>query len=226
MVFKHNILGSISILSLLTILWGYALFFAVPEKHQGDVYRILYVHVPSAAAAFLISGILFIQGIISIKKPWSSLLFMGKALGEAGLIFTLLTLVTGSLWGRPTWGVWWTWDARITTTFLLALLYGGYLLVWNHLDSTDTKAKVCGVLGILIAVDVPIIYQSVTWWRTLHQPPSIIRSGGSTMDPEILLTLLACTAATIAVAGWMIAYRTHILKLHHEIHYQALGEFT
>lgn len=221
---RHH-LTSLLMLTGLMLVWGYGIFFAVAEEHQGAIYRILYVHVPAAAAAFIISLALLIQGIMSLKQPQSNWIFTGKALAEVGLLFTSLTLITGSLWGRPTWGVWWSWDARMTTTLLLALLYMGYLLLWNSVTHRDTKVKVCGILAVLIAVDVPIIYQSVTWWRTLHQPPSLFRSQGSTMDLPIQLTLLGCTLMVLGVAGWLTHVRTHTLKLKNTLEQQAFTSF-
>lgn len=221
---RHYLIAVLMLTGLILV-WGYGIFFAVAEKHQGEIYRIIYVHVPAAAAAFTISLALLIQGILSLKCPQSNLILAGKALAEVGLLFTSLTLVTGSLWGRPTWGVWWSWDARMTTTLLLALLYIGYLLLWSSITQRDTKVKVCGILAVLIAVDVPIIYQSVTWWRTLHQPPSLFRPQGSTMDLSIQLTLLACTLMVLSLAGWLTHMRTHILRLKSALEQQAFTHF-
>ena len=216
---------AIALFTSLIAVWWYAIFITTSEKHQGDVYRILYIHVPAAATAFITSFGLMIQGVLSLRQPQSHWIFVGKALAEVGLLFTTLTLITGSLWGRPTWGVWWVWDPRITTTFLLALLYIGYLLLWNSITNRDTRVKVCGVMGVLIAVDIPIIYQSVTWWRTLHQPPSLFRSQGSTMDPQIQLTLLISTIITIGLAWWLIYYRTQGLKTQNILQQQVLKNF-
>ena len=211
--------------SCLMACWIWGIFFAAPEKHQGDVYRILYVHVPAAATAFALSFLLMIQGIINLKNNQGDLIFLGKSLAELGLVFTLITLITGSLWGRSTWGVWWTWDARLTTTFLLALLYIGYLLIWNSVSDSDHRVKICGILSVLIALDVPIIYKSVTWWRTLHQPPSLLRKGGSTMDPEILKVLLVSILVTLITALWLCAFRYRILRSEEQLRQHALATF-
>ena len=198
-------------------LWIYSLFYAVTEQNQGDIYRIIYLHVPSAFAAFLCSFLLFINSIAGLRKYAKSSIF-GKAIAEVGLLFTLITLATGSIWGKPTWGVWWTWDARLTTTFILSLLYCGYLILWQNLDSGEGKTKACSVLGILIFADVPIIYKSVTWWRTLHQPPSLLRSSGATMSPSIMNLLLTTCAAVICFAIWLIINRAINLKLAEKVH--------
>lgn len=205
------------IFALCLLTWIYCVFFAASERHQGDVYRILYLHVPSAFTAFFSSLLLFITSITSLRSKDQHAVFKDRAIAEVGLIFTLITLFTGSVWGKPTWGVWWTWDARLTTTFILALLYCAYILLWTSIDQPIKRKKVCAVLGILIFADVPIIYKSVTWWRTLHQPPSMLRSGGSTMSGSILYLLVFCCFITILFGLWMIKQREWNLKLKNRI---------
>lgn len=200
------------LLILFLALWSYALFYVTTESHQGEVYRILYVHVPSAFSAFAASFFLFIFSIMGLKEN-ARAMNLGKSTAEVGLLFTLATLATGSIWGKPTWGVWWTWDARLTTTFILSLLYCGYLLMWSSMPPSRSRTKVCSVLGILIFADVPIIYKSVTWWRTLHQPPSILRTSGSSMSSEILYFLLASSGITIFLALWLIWQRSINLSI-------------
>lgn len=207
----------------LIVCWIIALYVVGTEKHQGEVYRIIYLHVPAAFTAFTCSFILFIQSILLLKKGKGSVQYFGRACAEVGLIFTVLTLATGSIWGKPTWGTWWTWDARLTTTFLLGLMYGAYLLLWNSMDSGPDRNKACAVLGILIFVDVPIIYKSVTWWRTLHQPPSIMRDGGSTMAPEILTLVLTAAFLSIFVSLWMTWSRYENLKLREQVESQSIS---
>lgn len=194
------------------------------EIHQGEVYRILYLHVPSAFAAFFASFLLFLCSLWNLRKPRHPALLYGKASAEVGLLFTAVTLITGSLWGKPTWGVWWTWDARLTTTLILALLYGGYLLLWSAIPAGALRAKVSAVLGILIFADVPLIYKSVTWWRTLHQPPSLLRSDGPTMAREILLHLVLCIVVTLLVALWLIWQRAINLALKEQVDYASYGQ--
>lgn len=213
---SSHILGLIAFTALgLSWLWG--LSFAPSEKHMGDVYRVIYVHVPAAFTAFSAAGLLLIVSIISFFRKNSTAMLWGRASAEVGLAFTVITLATGSIWGRPTWGVWWVWDARLTTTLILALLYAGYLILYSSLSPGPQRAKICGALGILIAADVPIIYQSVTWWRTLHQPPSLMRPGGSTIDSEMMITLFVCLGALLAVAAWLLINRVRNLKSAEEL---------
>lgn len=198
---------------LMVAAFGYALFATPTDAAQGEVYRVIYLHVPSAITAFALAYVLLVASIWSLRGRSVRSEFWGRASAELGLLFTALTLATGSIWGYPTWGVWWTWDARITTTFLLALLYAGYLLLYESLEQGAKRRKACAALGILIAVDVPIIYKSVTWWRTLHQPPSIIREGGSTMEPEMLLALGLSFGAVLLFSIWLVWFRVKVLDL-------------
>lgn len=209
----------LGVLGLLVVAFGWALAFAYApmDRNQGEVYRIIYLHVPSAFAAFTTAFALLFFSLVGFFKKSESSLRWSKASAEVGLIFTGLTLATGSIWGKPTWGVWWTWDARLTTTFILALLYAGWLLLYSSLAPGRSRVTVCAVLGILIAADVPIIYKSVTWWRTLHQPPSMLRPGGATMDPEILYSLIYGIVAMLLYGAWMVWIRGQNLKLEEQL---------
>jgi heme exporter protein C len=212
--------------SLIILHWCMVFFFAPVDIHQGPVYRIMFLHVPSAIAAFGSSLGLCVFSVLALRNSSERLMAWAKGTAEVGLLFTILTLATGSIWGRPTWGTWWTWDARLTTTFLLALLYAGYLLLYGSLAPGPGRTRVCAVLGILIFADVPIIYKSVTWWRTLHQPPSMIREGGSTMDPEILWTLVSGIFVMCIYAAWLVRVRGRNIMIAEEIEsasYATLG---
>jgi heme exporter protein C len=199
--------------------WVLALCWVPVDQLQGDVYRIIYLHVPSAFAAFLAAGILLVTSILNLKNPSATkYVHTSRAAVEVGLMFTILTLASGSIWGKPTWGTWWTWDARLTTTLLLGLLYGGWILLHNSLPVGAARNRACAILGILIAADVPIIYKSVTWWRTLHQPQTIMRPGGSaTMDPDMLKVLIAGMVLMILVCGWLTRERQKNLVLESDL---------
>ena len=198
--------------------WCYGLFVAPTEFYQGEVYRILYLHVPCALSAFLAALGLCLCSIRVLlqKNGANNSLWTARACAEVGLIYTMLTLLTGSIWGYPTWGVWWTWDARLTTTLILAFLYGCYLLLWSTLDSYTQRAKICSVFGVLLFIDVPIVYKSVTWWRTLHQPPSLL-SPNAPMSSEIFYPLVTSILVMLAFASWLIALRSQTVRMHHEI---------
>lgn len=201
--------------------WFYALRFAPSDEAQGEVYRIMYFHVPSAITAFLSSFILLFFSLWTLFKRSAVTASWSKACAEVGFMFTAITLITGSIWGRPTWGVWWEWDARLTTTLILALLYAGYLIFTNSMAPGPQRDRMAAALGLIIAIDVPIIYKSVEWWRTLHQPPSLLRAGGSTMDPEMRSILLLCFFAMFFVAGWLLWLRAVNLQLQAKIEEQS-----
>jgi heme exporter protein C len=202
---------------LVLVGWALALFVAPVDAEQREVYRILYLHVPSAISAFAASLGICIASVMGMRSGKEEHLQMARAWAEVGLLFTVLTLATGSIWGKPTWGTWWEWDARLTTTLILALLYAAFLVLAQALPQGPGRLKACGVVGILIFVDVPIIYKSVTWWRTLHQPPSLLRPGGSTMAPEMRNILFYCLAVTIAFGCWLAWSRVRNLKAQAEL---------
>ena len=210
---------------LLCGLWIYAILGIDSDKHQGEVYRILYIHVPCALIAFAMAFCLFTQGVYSLIRPDSDGILAGKVFAEIGVIFTVFTLITGSIWGRPTWGVWWTWDARLTTTLILALLYGSYLMLWNLIDQKNVKSKICAVLGVIIAIDVPIVYKSVSWWRTLHQPPSLFQGSDQLMDPRIVQLLLLCMMFNLAFVIWIGFVRYQNLRLIDQLKVEAISGF-
>lgn len=207
----------IAVFAFAGLCWFYALKFAPPDAAQGEVYRIIYFHVPSAITAFLSSAVLAVLSLWTLFKRSPTAAVWSKASAEVGLIFTVLTLVTGSIWGRPTWGVWWDWDARLTTTLLLALLYAGYLIFTSSMSPGPQRDRMSAALGVIIGLDVPIIYKSVTWWRTLHQPPSLLRSGGSSMDPDMVKILMTCLVAMILIGAWLLWTRAVNLKLQASI---------
>jgi heme exporter protein C len=209
---------------LILVQWGLGLFWTPVDEAQGEVYRIIYLHVPVAFAAFACAFSLLISSVLGFKKNGDSFLPWSKAATEIGLIFTFLTLATGAIWGKPTWGTWWTWDARLTTTLLLMILFAGWLLLYNALEESSSRTKACSLLGIMIAADVPIIYKSVTWWRTLHQPQTILRPGGSsTIEPEMLWVLLSGVVLIILLACWFVYARAQNITKENELKSLSLG---
>ena len=185
------------------ILWGlgfaliiaalYMVFIYVPtEAHSGIVQRIFYFHVPVAWVSFLAFFITFIASIIYLWKRairWDAI---ACASAEIGVIFTTLVLITGPIWAKPAWGIWWTWDARLTTSLVLWLMYVAYLLVRRLATEPARGARYSAVIGIVAFIDVPIVFLTVNLWRTQH-PTTIIFEGGLT--PPMLMTLLVCLAA-------------------------------
>ena len=183
--------NGLGMVALLTVLVGLylALVYAPADTLQGDVQRIMYIHVPTAWVAFFAFFVVFVSSLVYLWKRLPEADRLAYASAEIGVLFTGLTLIDGSIWGKPTWGIWWTWDARLTTTAILFVIYVGYLMLRSFVDETDRRARLAALVGIVGFIDVPIIYMSVLWFRTLHQPPSIQR-GESSMPDTMLFTLL------------------------------------
>lgn len=200
------LLGGSTVAALALAAWM-ALVWSPKDAVQGDVFRIFYVHVPSAWLAYLAFVVVFIAsvGYLWTKRPAFDAVAVSSA--EIGVLFTGLALVLGSIWARPTWGVWWTWEPRLVTTAVMFAMYVGYLLVRGLSSDLDRRATRAAVLGIVLVVDVPIVHLSVTWMNALHQLPSVLRPDLSpTIDPPMLATLLVCVAAfTLLYASFMTA---------------------
>ncbi|MDA9951664.1 cytochrome c biogenesis protein CcsA [Oligoflexaceae bacterium] len=227
MQLPEKVINGIGFVLFSLMLYGFyqGLYVAPSEAMQGEVYRIIYLHVPSAASCFLAAFILLGLSILGLVQKNEGMLQKQVACVEVGLLFTIITLITGSVWGRPTWGTWWTWDARLTTTLLLGVLYAGFRILYNSLEPGRKRVITCSILGIIIAADVPIIYKSVTWWRTLHQPPSIIRSGGDVLSPEIRSILTFSLVATTTFTIWLIYKRSRNIALRNQIEEQSYSEW-
>jgi heme exporter protein C len=183
------------------------------EEDQGIVQRIFYFHVPCAWVAFAAFGIVAIAGAFYLwlkDQIWDDL---GYAAAEIGMVFCTLVLITGSLWAKPIWGTWWTWDSRLTTTFILWLLYGAYLMLRAMADDTPEVARFGAVIGIVAALDVPVVILSVRLWRTIHPVVLITRSGEHGLeDPRMVVTLLVSLAAFTALFGWLLMLRFQQLR--------------
>ena len=167
----------------------YGLFDSPKDYQQGDAVRIMYVHVPSAWLASFLYFSLAVSCIFYLvwKHPLADLI--ANAIAPIGLIFSILTLITGSLWGKPMWGTWWVWDARLTSMLILFFFYLGFILLSNAFERKIDGSKTASVLAILGLINLPIIKFSVDWWQTLHQPSSILRMDGPSIDKEMLFPL-------------------------------------
>ena len=210
------LIGCLVFFSVLGVAYR-SIFLMPPEISQGEVYKILYIHVPSAFCAFFSSFLLCVLSVLFLKTRKKAYLDISRASAEIGLMFTVCTLVTGSIWGKATWGTWWTWDARITTTFLLGLMYCGYLLLWITVRDVEKRGVFASVLGILIFCDVPIIYKSVIWWRTLHQPPSLFSGDENTMSLVIYNQLMMSSFTLLVGCLWLIWQRTCNIRLQSKV---------
>jgi heme exporter protein C len=190
---------------------------APKEVTQGTVQRIMYVHVPSAWVAYLAFGVVFVASIVYLAKRADAADRVAHASAEVGVVFTGLAIASGSIWGKPTWGTWWTWDARLTSVAVLFVMYLGYLLLRGMIEDRERGARYAAVLGIIAALDVPLVHFSVYWWRTLHQPPSVMKPGGITMPGAILAALLVNVAAFTLLYVYFVSKRTRVLRLAQEV---------
>jgi len=216
-------LGIVSVVLMITAL--YMVFVYVPtEATQGIVQRIFYFHVPCAWVAFAAFGIVALSGVLYLwlgQDVWDDL---GYAAAECGLVFCTLVLITGSLWARPIWGVWWTWDSRLTTTLLLWLLYVGYLMLRNAGGDNPQIARLAAVVGIVAAIDVPVVVVSVRLWRTIHPAVLLTRQGGHGLqDPRMVATLLFSMFTFTVLFAWLLMLRLATVRAQTRIHRLELG---
>jgi heme exporter protein C len=181
-----------------------------PDAVQGDFVRILYIHVPSAWLAFLAFGITAAGSLAWRMTRRQRFDDLAAASAEVGVLFTVITLLTGSIWGRPVWGVWWSWgDARLSTTALMLFVYLGYLALRRAVEDPERRARLASVLGLVAVVQVPLVYFSVNLWRTLHQTQTI-RPDGPQMDPEMVAALLVNVAAFTLLYVALVAARLRV----------------
>ena len=205
-------------LAVVGVIGGLLMAFGVAPREitQGNVQRIMYVHVPAVWVAYL-SFIVVLSASIAYlwtRTPGSDRI--AHAAAEVGVVFLGVNIVTGAIWGKPTWGTWWTWDARLTSVSVVFVIFVGYLLVRQMTDDPERGARFAAVVGIVGALNIPLVHFSVYWWRTLHQPPSLLKPGSSTMPPVILAALLVNFAALALLGAYFIARRTRVLAAEEE----------
>ncbi len=208
-----NVLFTIAAVLFLGFAQYRGLFVAPPDRMMGDVYRILFVHVPAAWMALLFFFLSFMGSLgylLRRKAAWDRFAF---CTAEIGLVMNGLALVLGSLWGRPTWGVWWTWDPRLTTTALLFVMYAGYMVLRRLIGDPERRAKVAAGIGLLIFLNVPLVYLSVRWWRSMHQ----VQSSPGTMDPSMVVSLRLSAFAFLAVCLTLLFFRLRIAAKEAEV---------
>ena len=188
----------------------FALYGSPPDYIQGDSMRIMYVHVPSAWWALMSYSVLAVSCTIWFitRNPIFNLI--AKSIAPIGAVFTLIALVTGSIWGKPTWGVWWVWDARLTSMLLLFFLYLAYIFLWQAISNRDLASKISAALAMIGFINVPIIKFSVDWWNTLHQPASISKFSSPSIDESMLIPLFIMAFASLCFLITMFSVRLRI----------------
>ena len=209
-----NFISSIFFILLLVAL-SFALILSPPDYLQGDSVRIMYVHVPAAwigLASFSTIALLSLANFIFKIK---NIKLITKSIAPIGLMFTCLALITGSIWGRPTWGVWWVWDARITSMVVLVLFYLFYILAHKFISQEERATKVSSMIALVGVINVPIIRYSVEWWNTLHQPASIKIDGTTTIHSSMLLPLMLMLLVILLYCAliFLMKYKTEIIKI-------------
>ncbi len=218
-----NILGIISLIAI-TIGLYLAFIYAPTDATQGHAQRIFYIHVPMAWLAYMSYGFILVGSIGYLWKKdlkWDRL---ARGAAELGFLFTTLVLISGSLWGRPIWGTWWEWEARLTTTLVLWFIYLGYFVVRSYAGEVHRGARWAAVLGLIGAIDVPIIHLSVQWWRTLHPTPVVLKSSGPSLPDSMLYSMLWMFAAFTLLFFYLLILKTRIEKSRDQIMDQQLQQ--
>ena len=200
---------------LLAIGFYWALFVVPPDYVQGETVRIMFVHVPAAWMSLFVYALIAVASFVGLVFSHPLADVAAKSAASYGALFTALALITGMLWGKPMWGAYWVWDARLTSELVLLFIYFGYIALWSAIEDPARAGRAAAILALVGAVDLPIIHFSVDWWRwhTLHQPASVMRFGGPTMDTAYLwpLLIMALAYTVLFMSLWLIRMRTEIL---------------
>ena len=187
-----------------------------PEDYlQGDAVRIMYVHVPAAWMSLGIFSFIALLSVLVFIFKNKNFILIAKSVAPSGFIFNIIALVTGSIWGKPTWGTWWAWDARITSMLILALFYFMYLMAWRIFENKNYVLKVTSLIAIFGSINVPIVKFSVDWWSTLHQPSSVNLISKTTIHSSMLIPLGIMTAAFVlfSLLIFLMKYNTELIKI-------------
>ena len=194
---------------------SFALIISPVDYLQGDSVRIMYVHVPSAWIGLSIFSLIAVSTILNFIFKIKNLFLLIKSLAPIGLLFTCLSIVTGSIWGKPTWGTWWAWDARLTSMLVLMLFYVLFIISLKYFKNNENLTKILSILSILGIINIPIIKYSVEWWSTLHQPASIKLLGTSSIHPSMLIPLFLMLLVLLLYCAliFLMKYKTEIIKI-------------
>ncbi len=200
------------------------LFVAPPDYQQGDSYRIMFIHVPSAWMSLFVYTVMAVSAAIGLVWRIKLAHVVSLCSAPIGASFTFLALATGSLWGKPMWGTWWVWDARLTSELLLLFLYLGIIALYNAFEQRQSGERAAAILAIVGVVNVPIIHYSVQWWNTLHQGPTVTKFGAPSIAVSMLIPLLLMALAFMFYFGALLLYRVRYELLEREHRSQWVGE--
>ena len=214
--FSNKLFSFLIVLMLLFVFVGliYALFLSPPDFIQGHSVRIMYVHVPASFISLGCFGFMGIASICALIFKIKILPLMAKSLAPVGSVFALVSIVTGSLWGKPTWGTWWVWDARLTSMLILFIFYIAYICVWKFVDNYEKANRISSIIAIIGSLNLPVIKYSVEWWNTLHQTSSITLTSAPTIHYTMLIPLIIMLIGTIlyTLIVFLMRYKTEIMK--------------
>ena len=213
---KSKTINNLVFFLIIVVIIGliYSLLISPPDYIQGDAVRIMYVHVPSSMMALGCFGFIGFASICNLVFKIKFMPFLAKSLAPIGFLFTLISIVTGSLWGKPTWGVWWVWDARLTSMTILLFFYIAYILTWKLLNNFNKANRISSVIGIVGLFNIPVIKYSVDWWNTLHQPSSITLTSAPTIHYSMLvpLVIMFFGMSIYALIIFLMRYKTEVIK--------------
>ena len=214
--FSNKLFSFLISLMLLFVFVGliFALFLSPSDFTQGNSVRIMYVHVPASFIALGCFGLMGIASICALIFKNKILPLIAKSLAPVGSIFTLISIVTGSLWGKPTWGTWWVWDARLTSMLILFIFYIAYISVWKFVDNYEKANRVSSIIAIIGSLNLPVIKYSVDWWNTLHQTSSITLTSAPTIHYTMLIPLIIMIIGAViyTLIIFLMRYKTEIMK--------------
>jgi len=213
---NNTTINSLVVLLIIVLTIGliYSLLISPPDYIQGDSVRIMYVHVPSSFIALGCFGFIGIASICNLIFKIKFMPLLAKSLAPVGCIFTLISIVTGSIWGKPTWGIWWVWDARLTSVIILLIFYIAYIFTWKFIDSFEKANKISSIIGILGLLNIPVVKYSVDWWNTLHQPSSITLTSAPTIHYTMLVPLMIMFFGMLiySLIIFLMRYKTEVIK--------------
>jgi heme exporter protein C len=212
---RRAVLGVVAVLLVIAAAYG-AFYIAPEERTMGFIQKIFYLHAPAAWAGMDVFFVCFVANILYVWKREKKYDWLGVATAEVGLAFTTIVLITGPIWAHPVWGIWWTWDARLTSTFVLWLLYVSYLLLRMLVEEPERRAMLSAVFGILAFLDVPLVYGSIRWWRTQHPQPVILGEPGSGLEPTMAKVFFFSVLAMHVLALFLIVERYVLEKMRAE----------
>lgn len=211
-----TILSAVVLFAAIAITAYLAFYYAPVERTMGPIQKIFYLHLPSAFTSFVALAIGFVANISYVIRRTPKWDWLGVASAEVGLVFISVVLVTGPIWAHPVWGIWWTWDARLTLTLVLWLMYVGYLILRSMVEEPEKRSLFGALFGIFAFLDVPLVYFSIRWWRTQHPQPVILGGPGSGLEPRMRIAYLLVWAAFLGLMVVLLRARYRLEELRAE----------